>query len=261
MMRQSAYRAFLRSIKHPHPTTYRWNVWQSSKCLSTIPSKEQDPGLEYTSVVSHPKEVEGPEGIPSRAEQVRRLQSQSEPYDVLIIGGGATGSGCALDAAARGLQVACIERGDFASETSSRSTKLIWAGIRYMATATVALLSTNFFKHPVDSIKDFMGEMKMVFHCHTERRYMTTKQRHLTNWVPIAIPFSSWHVSPPPFGHVFVWFLSSTCTNGVEILRFLVGFHLSTIVHHVSQNGTGQFSTNGSSQLEILCRLLRSSTQ
>ena len=170
-----------------------------SKNLSTSP---RDSGLEWTSVVSNPREVPGPEGLPSRAEQVRRLQnSKQTPYDVLIIGGGATGAGCALDGAARGLRVACIERGDFGSETSSRSTKLIWAGIRYMATATVALLSKNLLYHPVDSVRDFIAEMKMILACHKERRYMTTKQSHLCNWVPIAIPFSSWHVSPPPFGH------------------------------------------------------------
>ena len=183
----------------------------------------QDPGLEYTSVVSNQKEVQGPEGIPSRAEQLRRLQSGQE-YDIIIVGGGATGSGCALDAAARGLKVACIERGDFASETSSRSTKLIWAGIRYMATATVALLSTNFFKHPISSIKDFFGEMKMVLNCHTERRYMTSKQKHLTNWVPIAIPFSSWHVSPPPFGHMLFGFFPILAPLVLKFYDGLSGF-------------------------------------
>jgi len=223
MMRLSACRALRRFNRTLVTPQYRWNVWESSKFLSTS-SEHQDDGLEYTSVVSFPKQVEGPEGIPSRSEQVKRLQTQQDPYDVLIIGGGATGSGCALDAAARGLKVACIERGDFASETSSRSTKLIWAGIRYMATATVALLSTNFFKHPVDSVKDFFGEMKMVLNCHRERRYMTTKQRHLTNWVPIAIPFSSWHVSPPPFGHVLFGFFPVLAPLVLKFYDSLSGF-------------------------------------
>ena len=59
---------------------------------------------------------------------------------MLVIGGGATGAGAALDAQLRGLATACIERGDFGGETSGRSTKLIWAGIRYIATATAQLL-------------------------------------------------------------------------------------------------------------------------
>ena len=69
-----------------------------------------------------------------------------------MIGGGATGCGIALDAATRDgtkLKVACIERGDFASETSSRSTKLIWAGIKYLASAAAALISFNLVTSPI----------------------------------------------------------------------------------------------------------------
>ena len=56
-------------------------------------------------------------------------------------GGGATGSGAALDAAMRGLKVLCIEKEDFASGTSSRSTKLIWGGSRYLVQAFASLLN------------------------------------------------------------------------------------------------------------------------
>ena len=56
----------------------------------------------------------------------------SEEFDVVIIGGGITGAGIALDAASRGLRTALIEKGDFASGTSSRSTKLIHGGLRYL---------------------------------------------------------------------------------------------------------------------------------
>ena len=73
--------------------------------------------------------------IPTRAASLARLRAasgssggrggQEEELDVLFIGGGATGCGAALDAAARGLRVACVEREDFASGTSSRSTKLM----------------------------------------------------------------------------------------------------------------------------------------
>lgn len=165
-------------------------------------STQRDPGLAYTGVLSDPKEVPGPtEKIPSRAEQVRRLQQSNEELDVLVIGGGATGAGIALDAANRGLGVACIERGDFASETSSRSTKLVWAGLKYMATASAAVLSPKLFTSPVATVKDFLGEMHMVLECHQERKFMLVQQPHLCNWVPIAIPFTKWHISPPPFNH------------------------------------------------------------
>jgi glycerol-3-phosphate dehydrogenase len=58
-----------------------------------------------------------------------------DPYDLLIIGGGATGAGIALDAVTRGLKVAMVERDDFSSGTSSKSTKLVHGGVRYLEKA------------------------------------------------------------------------------------------------------------------------------
>jgi FAD dependent oxidoreductase len=129
------------AIQMSHRRTFFWGrsgghqrhgskSWYQRSFTSTSMSPSRDPGLEVTSVISDPKEVQGPKGVPSRAEQIRRLQSptinKDGVFDILVIGGGATGCGVAMDAAQRGLQTACIERGDFASETSSRSTKLIW---------------------------------------------------------------------------------------------------------------------------------------
>lgn len=65
-----------------------------------------------------------------RAQYLEQLQS--EPFDLLVIGGGITGAGIALDAITRGLKVCLIEKADFASGTSSRSTKLIHGGLRYL---------------------------------------------------------------------------------------------------------------------------------
>jgi glycerol-3-phosphate dehydrogenase len=62
-------------------------------------------------------------------------QLQDTLFDICIIGGGATGAGCALDAALRGLKVALIERSDFAAATSSKSTKLVHGGVRYLEQA------------------------------------------------------------------------------------------------------------------------------
>ncbi len=62
-------------------------------------------------------------------------QDDSNLYDMLIIGGGATGSGIALDAVTRGLKVALVERDDFGSGTSSKSTKLVHGGVRYLEKA------------------------------------------------------------------------------------------------------------------------------
>lgn len=66
----------------------------------------------------------------NREKSIQTLQS--ERFDVLVIGGGITGAGIALDAASRGLKTALVEKGDFGSGTSSRSTKLIHGGLRYL---------------------------------------------------------------------------------------------------------------------------------
>ena len=78
--------------------------------------------------------------IKSRLEQIEDLKRSSggdkeNEYDLLVIGGGATGSGIALDAATRGLKVAIVERDDFSAGTSSKSTKLVHGGVRYLEKA------------------------------------------------------------------------------------------------------------------------------
>src|SRR5690349_785125 len=65
---------------------------------------------------------------------------QNNRFDVLVIGGGVTGAGVALDAVARGYKVALIEKKDFASGTSSKSTKLVHGGIRYLPEFDFALV-------------------------------------------------------------------------------------------------------------------------
>ena len=66
-----------------------------------------------------------------RAEQIAQL-AQDELWDVVVIGGGATGAGIAVDAASRGLKTLLLEAQEYSSGTSSRSTKLIHGGVRYM---------------------------------------------------------------------------------------------------------------------------------
>jgi glycerol-3-phosphate dehydrogenase len=74
-----------------------------------------------------------------RATLLRRLREPSA-WDLVVIGGGATGLGIALDAAARGYAVALVEADDFAKGTSSRATKLVHGGVRYLAQGNVALV-------------------------------------------------------------------------------------------------------------------------
>lgn len=76
----------------------------------------------------------------NRASSLQRLKTQSEPWDLLVIGGGATGVGVALDAATRGLSVALAEQADFGKGTSSRSTKLVHGGVRYLKQGNITLV-------------------------------------------------------------------------------------------------------------------------
>ncbi|MBJ6727924.1 glycerol-3-phosphate dehydrogenase/oxidase [Geomesophilobacter sediminis] len=78
-----------------------------------------------------------------RQELLEKMKT-GETFDLLVIGGGATGCGAALDAASRGLRVALVEKGDFASGTSSRSTKLVHGGVRYLEAAVLHLDGVQF---------------------------------------------------------------------------------------------------------------------
>jgi glycerol-3-phosphate dehydrogenase len=82
--------------------------------------------------------MSGP-GLIERAQLIAQLRDAT-PWDVLVIGGGATGLGIAVDAASRGYRTALIEARDFASGTSSRSTKLVHGGVRYLAQGNVKLV-------------------------------------------------------------------------------------------------------------------------
>jgi glycerol-3-phosphate dehydrogenase len=184
--------------------------------------------------------------LPSRTDLVKQLYLSGSGnnddnngddfvFDVLVIGGGATGAGIALDAASRGggLRVACIDRHDFASETSSRSTKLLWAGIRYLATAAAHVLNqplSAWLTRPSAIIEHFVGEFQMVRACHVERRHMLDKQRHLCHWMPIAVPFTSYvrvglrHNQPPPFGNSFFQFFPALAPAVFLFYDALSGF-------------------------------------
>ncbi len=107
--------------------------------------------------------------------------SAQDEYDLLIIGGGATGTGIALDAASRGLKVALVERDDFASGTSSKSTKLVHGGVRYLEKAVWQL--------------DY-NQYKLVKEALRERRYFLDTAPHLSSWLPIMIPVEKWWQAP-----------------------------------------------------------------
>src|SRR6201985_2181967 len=75
-----------------------------------------------------------------RDKIVSALEDAGKVWDVIAIGGGATGLGTAVDAASRGYQTLLLEQADFAKGTSSRSTKLVHGGVRYLAQGDIALV-------------------------------------------------------------------------------------------------------------------------
>ena len=75
-----------------------------------------------------------------RESMLRNLRERTEPWDIAVIGGGATGMGVAVDAASRGLDVVLVEAYDFGKGTSSRSTKLVHGGVRYLEQGNVPLV-------------------------------------------------------------------------------------------------------------------------
>jgi len=111
----------------------------------------------------------------NRAENLHRLET--EEFDLRIIGGGVSGAGCALDAALRGLKVALIERNDFAAETSSRSTKMVNGGVRYLEQAFKKL--------------DF-AQLRQVRHGLQERRIVLQNAPHLAHPLGLTTPVFSW---------------------------------------------------------------------
>ncbi|WP_020597087.1 glycerol-3-phosphate dehydrogenase/oxidase [Spirosoma panaciterrae] len=102
---------------------------------------------------------------------------KQETFDICIIGAGASGAGAAFDAALRGYRVALVDRGDFASETSSRSTKLIHGGVRYLEQAIKKL---------------DLAQLKQVRHGLAERRTVIRNAPHLAHPLAILTPVFSW---------------------------------------------------------------------
>jgi glycerol-3-phosphate dehydrogenase len=76
----------------------------------------------------------------NRQAMLERIQTRTHPWDIVVVGGGATGVGVALDAACRGYDVALFEQADFGKGTSSRSTKLVHGGLRYLQQGNLALV-------------------------------------------------------------------------------------------------------------------------
>ena len=107
----------------------------------------------------------------SRAEALRQLASRT--FDVCVIGAGATGAGCALDAQVRGMQTALVDAGDFGSATSSASTKLVHGGVRYLQEAVTHA---------------DLGQLSVLRHALRERVFMLRNAPHLAHRLEFIVP-------------------------------------------------------------------------
>jgi len=109
-----------------------------------------------------------------REEMVRRVRQRHEPWDIAVIGGGAKGVGVAVDAASRGFDVVLVEAHDFGKGTSSRSTKLVHGGVRYLE----------------------QGDVPLVMSALKERGLLRQNAPHLVHDLAFVVPRYSWWQAP-----------------------------------------------------------------
>lgn len=110
----------------------------------------------------------------NRPQNLKQAKETTEPFDILIIGGGATGVGAAVDAASRGHSVLLLEGSDFGKGTSSRSTKLVHGGVRYLQKGDIPLV--------MDALK--------------ERGIMRNNAPHLVSDLAFVVPNYTWWEAP-----------------------------------------------------------------
>lgn len=109
-----------------------------------------------------------------RDDMLRRVDARRGPWDFVIVGGGATGMGIAVDAASRGYGVLLLEQSDFGKGTSSRSTKLVHGGVRYLE----------------------QGNVSLVMEALKERGMLRRNAPHLVSNLPFVVPNYDWWEAP-----------------------------------------------------------------
>ncbi|MDQ2834471.1 MAG: glycerol-3-phosphate dehydrogenase/oxidase [Acidobacteriota bacterium] len=109
-----------------------------------------------------------------REEMLARVRARTQPWDMIVIGGGATGAGIAVDAASRGYDVLLLEREDFGKGTSSRATKLVHGGVRYLE----------------------QGNVSLVMEALKERGILRRNAPHIVHDLRFIVPNYSWWEAP-----------------------------------------------------------------
>ncbi len=138
----------------------------------------------------------------NRDEMLARITTERR-WDFIIIGGGATGLGCAIEAASRGYQTLLLEQGDFGVGTSSRSTKLVHGGVRYLQ----------------------QGNLAFVLEALKERAILRKNAPHLVHNLPFIVPN-------------YVWWEGHFYGIGLKLYDFLAGRHGFGASKHLSKHET-----------------------
>ncbi len=110
----------------------------------------------------------------TRSQMLKQFKDRSQPWDVIVIGGGATGAGVAVDAASRGYATLLLEQHDFGKGTSSRSTKLVHGGVRYLE----------------------QGNVSLVMEALKERGLLRQNAPHLVSELACIVPSYAWWEGP-----------------------------------------------------------------
>jgi glycerol-3-phosphate dehydrogenase len=110
----------------------------------------------------------------NRAEMYRRFEAHAGPWDMIVVGGGATGAGVAVDSASRGYSALLLEQSDFGKGTSSRSTKLVHGGVRYLE----------------------QGNIPLVMEALRERGILLRNAPHLVHNLAFVVPSYDWWEAP-----------------------------------------------------------------
>jgi glycerol-3-phosphate dehydrogenase len=110
----------------------------------------------------------------NRDDMISQVQESTEIWDFIIIGGGATGVGTAIEGASRGYKVLLLEQSDFGKGTSSRSTKLVHGGVRYLQ----------------------QGNISLVLEALKERGILSRNAPHLVKNLPFIVPSYDWWEGP-----------------------------------------------------------------
>jgi glycerol-3-phosphate dehydrogenase len=161
MKKEKSYPAAGAALSTPQPVGVKDNsMYLCVEKNNTVPTPTNDL---YVSPKFHP-------AIAMNREAMLQQLVQVPEWDIVIIGGGATGLGAAVDAASRGYKTLLVEQYDLSKGTSSRSTKLVHGGVRYLE----------------------QGNIKLVKEALRERGYLLKNAPHLTSTQPFIVPVFSW---------------------------------------------------------------------